>query len=554
MGVTSSRVVTATTVTGPVRFGTIPIMRTLMRTVAAAAAVLVVAGCSAGPAVAPTATSGSLPPAPVPAPVSWSECGPNLDCATVEVPLDYAEPEGEQIPLAVMRHRATDPAQRIGSLFYNPGGPGGPATDVVRTIDASTGIGPFSPDLLTRFDVVAMDPRGVGDSGEIRCLTDEQRVEAITIDLDPEVPGGQPLEAQQAVVTELTDGCAANNDAAYLESLSTDNVARDMDQVRAALGEEQLTYLGASYGTLLGATYATLFPGNVRQMVLDAPVDADLWRTDPLEATNQQGLSGEQVLDAWFETCRTEGVEVCPFGAGDPETAFDALVAQLETQPLQVAPVEGGTAGGPLDGAMATLGARFAAFDRSLWPVLTAGLLGAQQGDGTLLYTLATFLNYDREDGTPSGMTEVNMAVNCLDRAVPTDVAEHTAAAEEIAAQAERFGNLSSYIMLTCTRWPVENTDRYTDTLTGAGAPPILVVGGRVDSQTPYSWAEAMAEDLEGSVLLTREGVGHGSYRTSGPCIDAAVDATLIGGTLPADGTTCAQEPPATTNPAALGG
>ncbi|WP_181779316.1 alpha/beta hydrolase [Pseudonocardia pini] len=521
----------------------------LSRTTALVAAAVVVAGCAAG-----AEPAEAVPAPPVPPPVAWAECGPNLDCATVEVPLDYAEPEGRQVPIAVVRHRAGDPAQRIGSLFYNPGGPGAPATDVVRGIGTMPGAGYFSPDVVARFDIVGMDPRGIGDSGEVRCLSDDQRRAQLSRDGDPAVVGGRPEAELVADADELAAGCAANQDPAYLASLSTDTVARDMDQVRAALGERQLTYLGASYGTLLGATYATLFPQSVRQMVLDAPADPDLWRNDPLEATTQQAVAGERALDLWFETCRTEGAATCPFGAGDPEAAFDALVDRLEAQPIAVPASPTGVPAGTLDGYWALVAARTAVFDRTLWPVLTAGLLTAEQGDGTLLWTLAMALTMDPETGAPNGLTETNLAVNCMDRAVPTDLAAHTAQAATASAQTPRFATASGYNWLSCASWPVQNTDRYTERLTGAGAPPILVVGGRVDSQTPYPWAQAMVDDLESSVLLTREGIGHGSYRTSGPCIDTAVDATLIDGVLPADGTVCAQEPPATTAPAVLGG
>lgn len=533
----------------------VPMLRSKRRaaircSVGLAAAAVLLTGCAGA---VPVAASEPDPLPPAPAPIAWTGCGPNLDCATVEVPLDYAEPDGTTIPLAVTRYRATDPAQRIGSLFYNPGGPGAPATETVAAIDPTSPTASFSPDLLARFDIVGMDPRGVGGSGAIRCLTDEQRLEALALDLDPTLPGGLPLEQVRADADKLADGCAANHDPAYLESLSTDNVARDMDQVRAALGEEQLTYLGVSYGTLLGATYATLFPERVRQMVLDAPADPDLWRSDPLEATVQQARAGAQALDAWFETCRAEGVQACPVGGGDPGAAFDALITQLEAQPLVVPPTPARPSGGTLDGNTALLGARFAAFDRQLWPVLTAGLLSAQQGDGTLLFTLANLLTVD-PDGTPSGLLEANTAVNCMDRAFPTDIAAHTAAADELVAEVDRIGATSGYVLLACADWPVQNQDRYTGTLTGAGAPPILVVAGRLDSQTPYSWGEAMVEDLENSVLLTREGIGHGSYRTNGPCLDAAVDATLIDGVLPPAGTVCPQEPPATTDVAAFPG
>jgi pimeloyl-ACP methyl ester carboxylesterase len=522
---------------------------------AVAAAVLVLTGCAGGAAgsgaASATMSDASSSTAAASDPIAWNECGPNLDCATVEVPLEYTEPDGAQIPLAVMRHRATDPTQRIGSLFFNPGGPGVVATDTLRNMPATAGApGTFSPDLLARFDVIAMDPRGVGQSGGVRCLTDEQRAEAAGTESDPAVPGGKPLPELLADATTLTDGCVAHQSIEFLASMSTDNVARDMDRIRAALGEDQITYYGISYGTVVGPMYATLFPDRVRQMVLDAPVDTGLWFGDSLEFLDEVAVASERTLNAWFETCRSEGAAVCPFGGGDPEAAFDALIVQLEAQPLQVAPVEGVTPGGMLDGAMALETARALAGDRATWPALTSALLGAQNGDGTLLHFLWTSLTVS-PFGVPTATHEAHTAVRCADWQTPTDIAAHTAAATEAVAEIERIGTRAAYSALNCALWPAPNKDRVTEPLTGAGAPPVLVVGGRLDPVTPHHWAESMVETLDSAVLLTREGVGHGSYGTV-PCVDAAVDATLMDGVLPADGTVCNPEQPGTTNPAAL--
>ncbi|GAA2540706.1 alpha/beta hydrolase [Pseudonocardia hydrocarbonoxydans] len=507
-------------------------MRSRNLTVLLAAGALA-AGCATG-----VAAGGSA------APVDWRECGPNLDCATVDVPVDHDDPGGDTVALSLVRHRATDPAQRIGSLFYNPGGPGGPATDSVRMIDTAAGTGPWSPELLARFDVVGMDPRGVGESEGVRCLDDATREANLATDLDPALPGGLPRGTLDAEVRELAEGCLANVDPALLANMATDDVARDMDLVRAALGEEEITYLGASYGTLLGATYATLFPDRVRHMALDAPVDPARWQLDPVAATTDQALSGERMLDAYLATCVEQG---CPFGAGDPGAALDALVARMEAQPLEV-PAANGAPAGRLDGAGVLSAARIAMFGPALWPVLTTGLLAAEAGDGSILLNLSTALARE-PDGSPAGFGEANMAVNCLDRTVPADPAVHDANAAEIVAAAPRFGTLSSYLMLACASWPVPNPDRFEGPLDGAGAPPILVVGGREDSQTPYAWAETMADGLESGVLLTREGYGHGSYRASGPCVDTAVDRYLVDGVLPAEGTVCPQEPAPSTLP-----
>ncbi|MFI2486816.1 alpha/beta hydrolase [Promicromonospora kroppenstedtii] len=526
----------------------------VLRIAAVLAAVsLAATGCASGASVALTASANNAAPssttkAPTPDPIDWTECGTGLDCATVEVPLEYSDPDGEQVPLSVVRHRATDPDNRIGSLFINPGGPGVPASDMVRSIDPTGKTGPFSPDVVARFDVVGMDPRGVGESDAVRCLTDEQRAEQAAEDRDPTIPGGKPFRQLVQDARTFAKGCATHQDHAFLASLSTDNVARDLDQVRAAIGEEQITFYGASYGTVVGPMYATLFPERVRQMVIDAPVDTDLWQNDPLQLLDDVARSNEETLDLWFETCRAEGVEACPFGDGDPEAAFDALIADLEREPLQVPPIEGLTPGGTLDGAMALEGVRAAAGVRTLWPQLTAGLLAAQQGNGAFLHFMVVNLTVAPFGGPfATTLQEPHTAVRCADWPSLRNLGEHRAAAREIDARGERLGSRAAYSALNCAFWPAANKDRFTDELTGAGAPPILVVGGEVDNVSPYHWAQAMTERLEDAVLLTRTDVGHTSYRTSGPCIDDAVDAALIDGVLPAEGTVCEAVPAGTT-------
>jgi hypothetical protein len=199
------------------------------------------------------------------------------------------------------------------------------------------------------------------------------------------------------------------------------------------------------------------------------------------------------------------------------------------------------------------LAARVAMFDRRFWPVLTAGLVGAENGDGAGLNWLATFGTRE-PDGSPSGLVEANLAVNCLDGVSPSDPDAHRRNAEQLVTDFPRFGPLVGYYFLPCAFWPAQNLDRFLGPYTAVGAPPILVVGGREDSQTPYPWAQAMAQTLESGVLLTRDGVGHGSYGNSGPCVDDAVDLYLTTGRTPAQGTVCPQEPPPTTAPGSTDG
>ncbi|MFE1458076.1 alpha/beta hydrolase [Streptomyces sp. NPDC058735] len=485
---------------------------------------------------------------PSPDPLTWRNCGKNLECATIEVPQEYTEPDGARIPLAVMRHRATDPDRRIGSLVFNPGGPGVSATETLRSLPKTAGTpGSFSPEVLARFDVIAMDPRGVGGSQAVRCLTDEQRADAAGTAFDPAVPGGKPLPRLLADAAAFTGGCVKHQSKEFLASMSTDNVARDIDQVRSALGEDKITYYGLSYGTVVGPMYATLFPHRVRQMVLDAPVDTNKWFGNSLTFLNDVAVASEKTLNAWFETCRAEGTAVCPFGAGDPQAAFDTLIDTLEAKPLKVAPVEGTSPGGELDGAMALEATRALAGDQNIWPLLTSALLAAQEGKGAPLFTLWSSVTVSPFP-VPTAMYEAHTAVRCADWWTPAGVAAHKAAATRAVNEAERIGTRAAYSALNCARWPAPNKDRVTKPLTGAGAPPALVVAGRLDPVTPHHWAEDMTRTLDSAVLLTREGVGHGSYGANS-CVSKAVDAALVRGTHPADGAVCKTDTPATTRP-----
>lgn len=506
---------------------------------------VLVSGCSSAPP-----PPSVLAPVPPPPPAAWQPCGNGFDCARVRVPDEYTVPDGPTVDLGIIRHRATGPGGRLGSLFVNPGGPGVPAEDMVRVVGTPQNT-VFGPEVLARYDVVGMDPRGVGSSAQLQCFDAARREALLAIDWDVRLPGGQSRPALEELSREVAAGCAAHVDKALLGQLSTDVVARDMDQVRLALGEERISYLGLSYGTLLGATYATLFPQRVRHMVLDAPVDQVKWQRDPLGATVDQTVSAETVLNRYFATCVAEGVQACPFGAGNPAEAFDALVARLEAQPLRVPP-DGNVPEGRVDGAVLLTAARIAGFDPKLWPVLTATLTSAEGGDGALARTLAEALSRNPKDRSPNGFAESLIAVSCLDRAFPTDPGEHDRNAEQLRAAAPRYGTGSGYLFLPCTVWPVQNPDRYLGPLTAAGAPPVLVLGGREDSQTPYPWAEAMVRSMPGSVLLTRDGPGHGALG-SGPCTDRAVERYLTTGEMPAEGTVCPREPVPTTSLAALG-
>ncbi len=505
------------------------------------ALLLVVLG--ALPAAAQQAPDNGVADAPPVSQLDWSDCDDGLECATLPVPLDHTEPDGPTIDLALVRRPADDPDQRIGALFVNPGGPGGSAIELVRNGVKEDGApAQFGAELRDHFDIVGFDPRGVGESQEVRCFSDEEREENLVQDGSGSPFGlTTPEERQDALDTGrmYAQACGERNDPEFLRQLSTENVARDMDLVRAALGEEQISYLGYSYGTFLGATYATLFPERLRATVLDSPADPQQWVDRPLIDNVEQAAGAEEVLNLYFGACDDAG-DACPFGDGDAAAAFDTLLQGLEDEPIEVEASED-VPEGTVDGAVLLDAAQLASSSARNWPDLTAALLLAQGGDGEVLLQIALSQSYE-EDGSPDDLSESFHAVSCMDLSYPDDDAAYDEQAAQLAEAAPRLGPSRAY-NTACANWPVEPASRFTGPFTGEGAAPTLVVGSRHDPNTPYQWSERFVSQLSSARLLTADTVGHGVYGSLSPCVDAAVNRYLIRGELPEEGTVCAQEP-----------
>lgn len=495
--------------------------------------------------LAPAQASASEPvarPQPPPA-LPLSACGAGLECGTIEVPVDHDAADGETLTLPVIRHRALDPDRRIGVLVVGPGGPGASVEEFVRQTVAPAAPGQpayFGQEILDRFDIVGVEPRGIGGPDAVACLSPERREELVAMDGTP-FPLTEAERAEAvALAEELADACGATTPAAELASFGTINHVRDIDLVRAALGEEQISFLGISYHTLVGATYGAQFGDRLRAMVLDSPVSPRRWMADPLGSLLAQTRSAEEVFDAYLESCRQVG-EACPLGP-DPGATFDELVRTFEERPLEVPAPDGGPVR-TVDGADVEGAARLAVFDRRLWPLLTQGLVDARAGDGRLLLALNELL-IRKPDGTISNLGEANPAVNCLDREHPRELRAYDRLERRAQAVAPRFGAGAGYALLACRTWPVEAADRYTGPFRTSA--PVLIVSHTLDSQTPHAWARQARTQLgRAASLLTVEGIGHGVYggRNSGTCTDDAVEAFLTDLTPAPD--RCLQEPAA---------
>jgi len=467
-----------------------------------------------------TSVSSSPAAAPTVTPARWTDCGGGFGCAEIRVPRDYAAPSDGYLNISIIRAAATKPTKRLGSLLINPGGPGASGVEFVRQ-----GATIFPVELRERFDLVGFDPRGVNSSTAIRCIDNLDDHNA----LDPSPDDAAELEALVESARAYADACASRNDAT-LPYLSTDAVARDLDLIRAAVGDEQLTYLGFSYGTLIGALYAERFPDHIRAMALDGAVDPSL----DLEAFRAgQAEAFEGALTSFLRDCAKRSD--CAFNeGGESARAFDALMASIDREPIPALRLRDSRLVGPGLAWYAVLGALYS---ESAWPVLATALSQAKDGDGSLMLVISDPFRGRKPNGSYSNLQDAYTANTCLDYSAPTDVAVYTSWATRLAKSAPHFAQLIAYNDLICAFWsvPAQGTPR---AVSAEGAPPIVVVGTTGDPATPYRWAEALADQLESGLLITREGEGHTGYLDS-QCVEDAVDAYLLKLTVPKDGLTC---------------
>jgi pimeloyl-ACP methyl ester carboxylesterase len=454
--------------------------------------------------------------------LAWETCRDEFECATARVPLDYDAPDGEVIELALLRVPATG-EDRIGSLLVNPGGPGGSGVEYAASTVVNDAV-------RERYDIVGFDPRGVGESTPIDCLSDADLDEFVAADGSPD--DAAEVMLLQAQAAGLAGGCATRA-AAMLPHLGTSDVARDLDVLRAALGDDQLNYLGKSYGTYIGALYAEQFPERVGRVVLDGAIDPALTGTEL--ALGQAG-GFEAALDSYLDFC-LDGEE-CPLGRIGTE-ARSTLANLLDV--IDATPLPTGDESRPLTQGLAVRGIALPLYlnpDEG-YPVLSLALDDALAGDGAALLTLADLYLFRNPDGSYDGnMNEAIYAINCLDRPHQASIAEIEATVAEFEAASPIFGPFLAWDELTCVEWPVPTAPE-SARVSASGAAPIIVVGTTGDPATPYEWAESLASQLESGVLVTYEGSVHTAYREGSACVDEAVDTFLLDGTAPDDDLRC---------------
>jgi pimeloyl-ACP methyl ester carboxylesterase len=442
-----------------------------------------------------------------PAPIHWTDCG-SMDCATVEVPLDYAHADGPHIKLSVNRAPAT--GQRIGPLFVNPGGPGGSAMQFAEALPS------YLPESVgERFDIVGVEPRGIEGSAPFDCGVDYTKLYSV----DPTVEDAADRAALIDGAKTLADSCERNA-GDVLAHVGTRDVARDIDAVRAAMGEAKMSYYGASYGTAIGQVYADLFPSRVRSMVLDGVVELG---PTGLALAADQATGFELALRSFADDCASSG-------ACRTSNPLDA-VTKVEALSERPGGIPAPNADRPAGPGEVTLGLSDALYSKELWPRLDRAIATGLAGDGSALVQLA-------DDYLSIGDFDIYFAVNCLDYAWPSgDPDAFLSAAKAAGVASPHFGESLVTDYLRCVDWPVPPEP--LTAVTAAGAPPILVISTTGDPATPYQGGVNVARQLESGVLLTNEGEGHGAVPGGSSCISAHFAAYLIDGNVPPDGTVC---------------
>jgi pimeloyl-ACP methyl ester carboxylesterase len=476
-------------------------------------------------ALGTTALGTTTPPvanATPPSKLIWRRCvDSQLDCTTISVPMSYAQPDGRMISMAVNRLKAANPSRRLGVIFINPGGPGGSGTDFAARAESL-----FSATIRSRFDIIGFDPRGVGRSESIKCVTPKELDRFFAADPSPDTPAEVNEVFDTAAM--IAKSCASKIGLDFLKQVGTHNVARDMDRLREALGEETISMLGFSYGTLLGATYADMFPTRVRSFVLDGALDA---AASFDERAVQQAKGFERALELFAADCANRSSCSSRLGK-NPMLVIDQLLARVEKKPFAV----GNRKLGPGEAYLGLIRPLYS--QRNGWPRLEEALVQVKAGSGAGMLDLSDAYTDRKSDGTYGSLQESNIAINCADALTAPGREHYERLAKQLMLVSPHFGAAMAYGNAVCAVWPFKGEFEGWKT-TAVGAPPILVVGTRNDPATPYVWAQSMAKGFQQGGLLTWEGSSHTAYFSGSQCVRIAVDDYFVKQVLPPAGTIC---------------
>ncbi|SHF58581.1 TAP-like protein [Jatrophihabitans endophyticus] len=497
--------------------------------------------------------------------LTWQTCksptttGAALDqCATLQVPLSYADPGGAKIGIAVIRHRATDQAHRIGSLLWNPGGPGGSGT-------ASQDFAyPYFPAAVrARFDIVSFDPRGIGNSSQLQCFDTPEQENAALATVPAALFPANATEEKQEIAAWGTFAKACHDHGGPIQyHMGTANVARDVDAIRAAVGDATLNYWGPSYGSYLGETYANLFPQNVGHIVLDGNVSPKEWNDAAAGATfgtfdrlnSAQGT--EVALQMFLSQCGSAGAAKCAFAAGSPiatAAKYQLLLRQLDARPATVngttftrSLTVTTTAGGleyqnanPISTGWAGLATQL----QAIWTASTSAS-GATNAPGVTM-TVPNRSATKLAGAFAPSIVEGTYGVLCSESPNPADPNSYQA--QSARANKEQspsgFGSLWTWQAEPCAQWQARDAERYTGPF-DKKTPPLLAIGTKGDTNTAYTSTLKLPSQLNNVHIITEDGGGHTALFNPSSCILDAASSYYINGTLPAAGTVCQQDKP----------
>ena len=455
---------------------------------------------------------------------NFEKCGDGLYCADISVPMDWSDPTSEPISIAtVYRQADSDP---MGFILVNPGGPGASGYDLVKESPDYVG----TKTLRASWNILGFDPRGVGSSSAVECLTDSEYDDFLYGVTGYELGSEQDLAASATVTSEFAAKCQENT-GPLLEFVDTVSAARDMDVLRAVFGQENLNFLGYSYGSFLGTTYATLFPSRVGRFVLDGGID-------PTVSDSQQTIlqiqAFEKALQAFLENC--EQFEDCPFSNDVPlgQYRIQQFLLELEKEPLQT------SSGRELTVWAAITGLIMPLYSERYWPYLSTSFSDAFNGSGDGFLILADMYNDRNDDGTyATNLIAANYAIGCLDSGGVPEMSEIEEKNRQLIEVAPTLGKYWQFGGLRCATWPYPEAASPSN-YSAKGAPPIMVIGTTGDPATPYSEAKSLAKEvLADGFLVTYNGEGHTVYGGDVECINEVVDNFFYTGKLPAKDPNC---------------
>ena len=502
---------------------------------AASAVLLTLSGCG----ILPLPSSGPDKPPATNVPqgfddfygqtLSWHSCSSGMQCTIVKSPINWDAPADGSIDLAVIRHRAN--GKSLGSLLVNPGGPGGSGVDFVA-YGADSAV---SSTVAANYDIVGWDPRGVGQSTPVTCYTDPKQTDEVLYGTFDDDYGTQGWIDELTTEEEAFSAACEENTGELLAHVDSASTARDMDLIRALLGDEKLNYMGYSYGTFLGTMYAELFPQNVGRMVLDGALDPTVSSLDELKV-QMAGFDG--AFRAYMADCLDSGD--CPF-SGSVDNALEQARGVLDSVTAKHLVNDDGRV---LDSATLATAISENLYSQNFWVDMTSMFQALRQGDPSEAFLNADYYNQRNPDGSyGTNSFEVYTAVNCLDGDFDTDPHSTLEGLAEIDAAAPILGKYFAYddysvLDTACTHWPVPHADLPTS-YDAAGAPPILVIGTTNDPATPLVWAQSLAKQLSSGVLITHKGEGHTAYNQGNTCVDGSVDDYFVKGTVPSSDPMC---------------